>query len=163
MPGTLLPGQDLKSQLKPSQNEAGQRRKLTLSQSPVAKQNTLDSNGFSCRQEAVTSIEREKAKSDSDSVVSNSTRKALRQHLVETTDPILAGVLATLKNDCVGASESTTCATKFEVPVFDKSIDYVAKVKEQSGVLLQLQHLLEDHSEDYLAMFKEVVRSQKRL
>ena len=83
-----------------------------------------------------------------------STRKGLRLHLAETTEPILAGILSSLRNDCMGTGESTTCATKLEVHVFDKSIDYVAKEKEQSGVLLQLQHLLEDHSEDYLAMFK---------
>ena len=52
---------------------------------------------------------------------------------------------------------------KFNVPVFDKSVDYVDKVREQMEVLQKVQSLHEDHAVDYLSMFKQVVRSQKRL
>lgn len=52
---------------------------------------------------------------------------------------------------------------KFEVPVFDKSVDYVGRVREQTGLLHKVQGLHEDHSADYLYMLKELLRSQKRL
>ena len=52
---------------------------------------------------------------------------------------------------------------KFNVPVFEKSVDYVEKVREQMDVLQKVQSLHEDHAVDYLSMFKQVVRSQKRL
>ena len=52
---------------------------------------------------------------------------------------------------------------KFDVPVFDKSVDYVAKVKEQTQLLQSIQGLHEDHSVDFLSMMKEVLHSQRRL
>lgn len=58
---------------------------------------------------------------------------------------------------------ATDSSKQFDVPVFDKSIDYFAKVREQSTLLKQMQGLHEDHSVDFLSMLKESVRAQKRL
>ena len=60
-----------------------------------------------------------------------------------------------------GVNDAST--TKFDVPVFDKSVDYVTKVKEQSMLLKKMQSLHEDHSVDFLSMLKESVRAEKRL
>ena len=59
--------------------------------------------------------------------------------------------------------ESAKSVAMYDVPVFDKSVDYIAKVKEQTQMLMMVQSLHEDHSIDYINLFKRVVRSQKRL
>ena len=45
------------------------------------------------------------------------------------------------------------------VPVFDKSVDYLAKVREQSALLREMQGLHEDHSVDFLGLLKELLRT----
>ena len=45
------------------------------------------------------------------------------------------------------------------VPVFDKSVDYLAKVQEQSALLREMQGLHEDHSVDFLSLLKELLRT----
>ena len=53
--------------------------------------------------------------------------------------------------------------TSNSLPVFDKSVDYVAKVEEQGRLLNLVQALHEESSQEYLSMFRQVVRQQKRL
>ena len=103
---------------------------------------------------------------DSDSSLNSagaSTRKGLRQHLAEVTDSIMQQATSVLKKEhrseaiCAGTD---TNSKQFDyVPVFDKSIDYFAKVREQSTLLKQMQGLHEDHSVDFLSMLKESVRA----
>ena len=65
-----------------------------------------------------------------------------------------------LKNESKNQADLGESATvKFDVPVFDKSVDYVAKVKEQTMLLKKVQGLHEDHSVDFLSMLKEFLRS----
>jgi len=80
------------------------------------------------RQENGTSVE-------SDSQVSGaSTRKELRQHLADITDSVMLHATSILKKEsknCGVTNDADAKATqKFDVPVFDKSIDYVSKVRE---------------------------------
>ena len=67
------------------------------------------------------------------------------------------------QSSSVKGESAKSVATKSDVPVFDKSVDYIAKVREQTQMLEMVQALHEDHSVDYINLFKRVVRSQKRL
>lgn len=79
----------------------------------------------------------------------------------ETTASVLAQVMATLRRDIKESGGAAPNSS--HVPVFDRNIDYVAKVRHQSEILHQMQSLHEDHSADYLVVFKRVMQSQKRL
>ena len=52
-----------------------------------------------------------------------------------------------------------TATSLLSVPVFDKSVNYLDKVQEQMKVLETVQNHHETHSDDYLHLFKDVIRS----
>ena len=49
------------------------------------------------------------------------------------------------------------------VPVFDKSVDYLARFREQLSLSEQMRGLYEDHSVDNLNLLKQCIWSQKRI
>ena len=106
--------------------------------------------------EAVSSLEpdcqregRQAASADSSSQSSeDSVRREQRQRLGETTERVLQQVTAILRSEQPG--EESKWPWKGlgaeHVPVFDKRVDYVAKVREQSEVLAMVQTLHETHA-----------------